>query len=1006
VANYSNIAVQTTLAAPIGASDLTLAVADPSGYPTAPFRIVLDPGSVVAEEVCEVTHVAGTVFTVTRGFDGTTATGHAGGAHIIHAVVASDLTDLQAADSAEAAARAAADTTLQTTITSEASTRAAADLLRLLITNNLSDLASPATARANLGLGNVENTALSTWAGSSALTTLGTIVSGIWHGTPIGLAYGGTNADLSATSGYLKQASAGAAVVPVSTIPYTDLSYAGLVAGQVLKASGAAAASFSALTLADLPASVISGAGAAGQLAYFTGAAAIANAARLAWDDSANTLTLTSDTTPALTIQPITATADATMRLKAGGAIGGAGGHAVFDFYDNATRGFRFIGAFGNSAGSRYGGFIAGQDRDGNDIPLRFFTNDASHNPLDSLFLGAGAAQGKVVLRSTTTSVAAGLYVPWKSGDTLPTLVAGVLTAGNNQIAISGISESEAGLQGSSSSGPGVRALSVTGNPFLGRLTDTGTVNIPVLSILQHRSSGTPAPGFGGSLKMQLQSSTTIDQDAFEVKGSWISATHASRKARFLISVYDTAEREVLRADADGARANIGLLGASDFAGGSGVLGILDRTTAPTTTPAGGHVYFSASGLPSWRTGAGNTIALAGSGTLTIPTSGTAAIIARTAVNNADYTVLATDRYVAQTGTMSAPRTFTLPAASAVTAGTELVIKDESGTVGATNTLTIARAGSDTLDGATSLVLMSASTWLRLISDGVSKWFVSAIKGGLIAEYTASGSLPLPIGVSIIRLLPLGAGGGAGAGRRGAAGSARFGGGGGAAGSLGDVTYSVAELSALAASLTITIGSGGSGGAAQSADDTDGASGTAGGNTTVAAGATTVATGTGGPLGSGGTNATGAAGAAGAATGTTTTWAGGAGGASSTSATAANGGASKAAGGGAGGGGIDSSNVARAGGNSGAGSRDIPGPSASQAGGAATGVNGTTAITATRGTSGGGGSGGGANTSGAGGTGGNGTRGGGGGGGGASANGSNSGAGGNGGDGYLRIYIW
>lgn len=53
----------------------------------------------------------------------------------------------------------------------------------------------------------------------------GVITSGTWNGTKIGLAYGGTNADLSATGGaanYLKQASTGAAIT-VGTIPYTDI---------------------------------------------------------------------------------------------------------------------------------------------------------------------------------------------------------------------------------------------------------------------------------------------------------------------------------------------------------------------------------------------------------------------------------------------------------------------------------------------------------------------------------------------------------------------------------------------------------------------------------------------------------------------------------------------------------------------------------------------------------------------------------------------------------------
>jgi hypothetical protein len=41
------------------------------------------------------------------------------------------------------------------------------------------------TLKTHLGLGNVENTALSTWAGSANLTTLGTITSGTWQGTNI-----------------------------------------------------------------------------------------------------------------------------------------------------------------------------------------------------------------------------------------------------------------------------------------------------------------------------------------------------------------------------------------------------------------------------------------------------------------------------------------------------------------------------------------------------------------------------------------------------------------------------------------------------------------------------------------------------------------------------------------------------------------------------------------------------------------------------------------------------
>jgi len=48
------------------------------------------------------------------------------------------------------------------------------------------------TVKTFLSLGNVENTALSTWAGTSNITTLGTIGTGTWQATTLGVGYGGT----------------------------------------------------------------------------------------------------------------------------------------------------------------------------------------------------------------------------------------------------------------------------------------------------------------------------------------------------------------------------------------------------------------------------------------------------------------------------------------------------------------------------------------------------------------------------------------------------------------------------------------------------------------------------------------------------------------------------------------------------------------------------------------------------------------------------------------------
>ncbi len=69
-----------------------------------------------------------------------------------------------------------------------------------ITTIKLADLAvtdaklAPGINKSKVGLSNVENTALSTWAGSNNLTTVGTITSGTWSGTKIALTNGGTGA--------------------------------------------------------------------------------------------------------------------------------------------------------------------------------------------------------------------------------------------------------------------------------------------------------------------------------------------------------------------------------------------------------------------------------------------------------------------------------------------------------------------------------------------------------------------------------------------------------------------------------------------------------------------------------------------------------------------------------------------------------------------------------------------------------------------------------------------
>lgn len=90
----------------------------------------------------------------------------------------------------------------------------------LLVSNNLFDVGSPATARSNLGLtigsnvqafnSNLSAIAASTWPGATSITTLGTITTGVWNGSAIdlstyatgtlALSAGGTGGNSAATA--------------------------------------------------------------------------------------------------------------------------------------------------------------------------------------------------------------------------------------------------------------------------------------------------------------------------------------------------------------------------------------------------------------------------------------------------------------------------------------------------------------------------------------------------------------------------------------------------------------------------------------------------------------------------------------------------------------------------------------------------------------------------------------------------------------------------------------
>jgi hypothetical protein len=114
-----------------------------------------------------------------------------------------------------------------------------------------------------------------------------------------------------------------------------------------------------------------------------------------------------------------------------------------------------------------------------------------------------------------------------------------------------------------------------------------------------------------------------------------------------------------------------------------------------------------------------------------------------TCPGDTNYTILSTDRGVYHTA-LSAARTDTLPAANSVNPGQEFHILDFAGVASATKTITLQRAGSDTINGVTSVVAINAQFGAGIFwSDGVSRWTFQPTSsgggGGTVTQVACNG---------------------------------------------------------------------------------------------------------------------------------------------------------------------------------------------------------------------------------------------------------------------------
>ena len=107
--------------------------------------------------------------------------------------------------------------------------------------------------------------------------------------------------------------------------------------------------------------------------------------------------------------------------------------------------------------------------------------------------------------------------------------------------------------------------------------------------------------GLRGIVEILASSSTTASQVQGTLSASWVDSTHATRKARLVISAYDTAARDAIRVEGSGTAPLIGFYGAAAVAKPTAL------TAAPAAAPAGG----TGTAAGAWDTAGNRDLAIA-----------------------------------------------------------------------------------------------------------------------------------------------------------------------------------------------------------------------------------------------------------------------------------------------------------------------------------------------------------------------------------------------------------
>ncbi len=262
-------------------------------------------------------------------------------------------------------------------------------------------------------------------------------------------------------------------------------------------------------------------------------------------------LDLLNGTNAGLQVKSSSRSTSAVLRMTTGNSPGSGTSNADVQFYDGTSQSFRLLAALGNTPATRYGGFIAYKDRDGNKLPLAFLTSDVNNIPQTAIWITGGQAAGKSGnVGIGTTAPAAKLEVNGTSRFDNSVTVTG-LTAGHCvQAGVGGLLTTTALPCGSGGGGGGT----VTGVTAGTDLTGGGTGGVVTLNV---DTAKVPQLGTANT----FEADQTINADLNVISGA-SSATALSVQATDLTST------------------NTAINGLANGQGGTGVIGEADNGSA------------------------------------------------------------------------------------------------------------------------------------------------------------------------------------------------------------------------------------------------------------------------------------------------------------------------------------------------------------------------------------------------------------------------------------------